>query len=154
MINKVQRQEDNRRKHMRVKSRLHFCVSVIEGKDTETGKHRYGNCICATTTDISIGGMCIPDAGKLELGQRVELSPPGKMTQPACLNCEEAYLHKNHLDLTPIAGRIVWQEGGRCGVQFTNLSRRNENVLSKFIWEEHLHGVRNSKKQSRTPRKF
>lgn len=142
----MQNKQENRREYMRVKSAIHFCINVIEGIDEETGKYLYGKCFSASTTDISLGGMCISHSGDINVGFGLEISTPEKKTKAACMTCENAYLHNNPLALTPIFGTVVWMTSDRCGVKFSNLSVRNENILSKYIWEAHLDGVRNTKK--------
>jgi c-di-GMP-binding flagellar brake protein YcgR len=145
---------ENRREHMRVDSRLHFCISVVEGIDEEAGKYIYGSCFCTLTEDISLGGICIHHGGKLNEGDSVEISTPQKMKRAECLTCEDSYMFTNNLDLLPIFGKVLWIRGSKCGIEFRNLSRRNENVLSKFIWDEHLDGIRDNKKKDVVHKKF
>jgi len=145
---------ENRREHMRVNSRIHFCISVIESKDNVTGAYIYSDCFCSTTTDISLGGICISHGGKLNAGNSVEISTPQMMKRPECLSCEKSYLFASDLDLTPITGKVVWVKETKCGILFENLSRRNENILSKHIWDNHLDGVRDNKKKAVVHKKF
>lgn len=153
MLNKKETGE-NRRSHMRVDSRLHFCISIIDGVNEETGDNSYGDCFCTKTIDISLGGICIPHGGKLNIGDNVEISSPQKMKRPKCLSCEHSYIFANDLDITPISGSVVWIRENKCGIEFKMLSRRNENLLSKFIWDEHLDGVRDNKKSTVLHKKF
>jgi len=145
---------DNRREYMRVDSRLHFCISVVENIDEEAGKYIYGNCFCTVTEDISLGGISIHHSGKLNEGESVEISTPQKMKRAECLSCEDSYLFANDLDLLPIFGEVTWIQGDKCGIEFRNLSRRNENILSKFIWDEHLDTVRDNRKKDVIHKKF
>lgn len=153
-MDKTQGLNENRREHMRVKARLHFCVSVIEGINHETNSYTYGNCFCTTSSDISLGGMCFSHNGKVNVGFDVEITTPEKMIKNACMTCEKAYLYKNELELQPIRGKVVWATKDRCGVEFIKLSTRNENILSKYIWEEHLNTVRTKKEQVIRQRRF
>jgi len=150
----IQSPQDNRREHMRVKSRMHFCVSIIESVDQETGAFIYGNCFCTVTADLSLGGMCVAHTGKVQAGFDVEISTPSKMVSMTCLSCDKAYLYKNDLDLEPIYGKIIWATKDRCGISFNKITRRNENILSKFIWDEHLTSVRSNKKEVARQKKF
>lgn len=150
----TQDKTDNRRQYMRVNSRLHFCISIIEGVNQKTGRFEYGKCFCTTSADISLGGICFAHKGQVNVGFRVEISTPDKMTQNECLSCDKAFLHRNELELQPIVGRVVWSTGNRCGVAFERLTVRNENILSKYIWEEHLDDVRSVKRQISKTRKF
>lgn len=146
--------DENRREHMRVRARLHFCISVIEGVNHETSTFNYGACFCTATSDVSLGGICVTHDGSLKPGAEVEISTPEKMTQMACLSCEKAFLYKNELDLEPIYGRVRWVTNDRCGIEFIKLAVRNENILSKYIWEEHLSSVRSKKAQVVRQKKF
>ena len=149
----MKNRQENRREYIRVKSAIHFCINVIESIDEETGKYLFSKCFSASTIDISLGGMCISHCGDINVGFGLEISTPEKMTKQSCMTCENAYLHKNPLALTPIFGTVVWMTSDRCGIKFNKLSIRKENILSKYIWEAHLNGVRNSK-QHISKRKF
>lgn len=153
-MRKTQNTGENRREHMRVKTRLHFCVSIIEGVNEETGAHLYGDCFCTSTIDISLGGVCIPHSGILNVGYNVELTTPESMSLQKCLTCDNSYLYSNKLELTTIVGEVMWVSETNCGITFKNLSRRNENILSKFIWDEHLDEIRNSREKAVIHRKF
>ncbi|PLX66802.1 MAG: hypothetical protein C0603_11425 [Denitrovibrio sp.] len=144
MDNNIRTQE-NRREHIRVSASLHFCVTLVEGVDPDTQKFIYGDCFCALTTDISLGGIRIAHNGKVNVGFEVEISTPEVMSREKCLSCKESFMHKNDLALTPLYGRIVWVKEGLCGIKFTNVKIRNENILSKYIWDEHLETVRKEK---------
>ncbi|PLX69189.1 MAG: hypothetical protein C0602_07150 [Denitrovibrio sp.] len=149
-----QTSETNRRDNMRVQARLHFCVSIIEGINQKTGTYTYDKCFCTTSADISLGGICIAHNGELNVGFDVEISTPEKMTRPECISCEKAFLYTNELELQPIIGKVVWSTGNRCGISFKKMTVRNENILSKFIWDEHLNDVRSVKQQVTKQRKF
>jgi len=150
----TQGSESNRRENMRVQARLHFCVSIIEGVNQTTGRKEYGKCFCTTSADISLGGICIAHKGQVNVGFEVEISTPEKMIRQECLSCEKGFLYKNELALQPITGKVVWSTNNRCGIAFDSISVRNENILSKFIWDEHLGEVRSVKQQVVKNRKF
>jgi hypothetical protein len=139
---------------MRVKAYLHFCVAIIEGVDADTGKRYFGECFCTTTADISAGGVCLAHRNVLLPGMQVELSIPSTHSVKKCLECEKAFMSVNTLELEPIYGKVVWATKNRCGITFEKLSVRNDNILSKFIWDEHISDVRNSRVQVMRQRKF
>lgn len=145
-MRKTQFIKENRREHMRVSSRMHFCISVISGADDETGKKNISDCFCTVTSDISLGGMCISHDGSLKKGMGLQISTPHKLTKMNCLSCEKSFMFKNRLELDNLRGDVVWATEDKCGISFTHMSIRNENILSKFIWEEHLSHVRDKKK--------
>jgi len=146
--------DGNRREFIRVKARLHFCISVIEGQDPETDGYQLGDCFSTSSADISLGGICIPHGGKLNVGFEVVVATPENLTNMKCLTCEKAYLRKNGLTLEPILGRVVWTNQTKCGIAFKALSKKNENTLSKYIWSRHLSKVRESKEKIIRNRKF
>jgi len=145
---------DNRRSHMRVNTRLYFCISVVEIRDKETGNIEYGDCFCTNTADISLGGMCISHKTTLTPGTVLEINIPQKTSRAECLACDKAYVLRNELDLDKMYGKVVWATKNLCGIRFMKYSVRNENILSKFIWDKHLDTVRDSKDQIVRNRKF
>jgi len=138
----------NRRSYIRINARQDFCITVIEGTNPATELPIRGNCFCTSSIDISEGGMCIVHDGKLNVGFDVEIINPKKSSRLECLSCQDAFLKKNDLDITPITAKVVWSHGNRCGIKFINLSRYNENVISKFVWDAHISKVRQSKIKS------
>lgn len=144
----------NRREHMRVEAGLDFCITVVEGVDHENDTLEYGKCLCTKTIDISIGGLCCAHKKILHEGDRVKVSVPSAMIHSTCLTCKHVYKHKNDLEMQPVYGKVVWVRENKCGIEFTKLSARNENILAKYIWEEHLKTIRAQKKRVVRQRKF
>jgi c-di-GMP-binding flagellar brake protein YcgR len=131
---------ENRRSNMRTKAKLDFCVSFIT-EYSEDGAND-SRCFCTSTIDLSVGGMCITHKGNLEVGDLLEFYTPKTLKMKKCLSCEHSYLMDNELELAPIQGKVVWASDRLCGIKFLSLSVRNENIISKFVWDKHLTQVR------------
>jgi len=136
----------NRREHIRVRVELDFCVTNVRRPDTpeaETEKI----CFRTKSLDISAGGICFGQKNVLQVGDIVEMRTKNSLTHSMCLRCDSAYFMSTEIELQPMEGVVVWATDSIAGVKFSNLSLRNENIINKIVWENHLRDVRNSKKK-------
>lgn len=134
----------NRRENIRVKLVIDFCVTSIPY--AESSENSEGNfCFSTKTVDISFGGACIVHNGVLKVGDVLELRTKNALTRTHCLKCEQVYFMGSSYELQPIEGMVVWAADRRAGVSFKKLTVKNENVLSKLIWDKHIKGVRDDK---------
>lgn len=134
----------NRRENIRVNLVIDFCVTSIPY--VESSENREGNfCFSSKTVDISFGGACIVHDGMLKTGDKVEVRTKNVLTRAQCLKCEHVYFMGTQHELQPISAVVVWANGRRAGIKFDSLSVRNENILSKLIWDNHIKSVRDEK---------
>lgn len=132
---------DNRREFIRVKMQIEFCVSPLGAFDSGTENEDCCSFI-TKTIDISLGGICIAHNGKLAAGDAVELRTKNSLTSMKCLNCTSVLFMDSTYELQPIEADVVWSNDQYAGIKFRKLSIRNENILSKAIWDSHIQNVR------------
>lgn len=136
----------NRREFMRVRVNIDLCItSVIRPGVPETETANI--CFRTKSLDISAGGICFGQKNILQVGDMVELRTKSCLTKQACLNCEDVYFMSGKYELQPLEGVVMWVTDSIAGVKFHKLSLRNENVISKIVWDSHLEEVRNSRQK-------
>jgi c-di-GMP-binding flagellar brake protein YcgR len=136
----------NRREHMRVRVSIDLCVTSVKrpgADESETDKI----CFRTKTLDISAGGICFGQKNVLKVGDVVELRTKNCLTKQACLTCEDVYFMSGKHELQPLQGVVTWVTDSIAGIKFHKLSLRNENFISKLVWDTHLEEVRNSRQK-------
>ncbi|MGE4267420.1 MAG: PilZ domain-containing protein [Deferribacterales bacterium] len=136
----------NRREHMRVRVTLDLCVTSVRRRgapESETANI----CFRTKSLDISAGGICFGQKNILKIGDIVEMRTKNCLTKQACLTCEDVYFMSTKHELQPLEGVVMWVTDSIAGVKFHKLSLRNENVISKLVWDSHLEEVRNSRQK-------
>ena len=138
---------DNRRESMRARVTVDFCVTTTPYAEiSDEGDH--STCFSSKTVDISVGGACITHNNNLKLSDKVEMRTKNNLTHTKCLNCQDVYFMGTEYELMPISGVVVWVTPKRAGIRFTKLSVRNENIISKLVWDSHIKNVRDNKDKS------
>lgn len=135
----------NRRESMRVKLSLDFCVTAILHPGEKHADE--SSCFVTKTVDVAMGGVCVSHKNILRQGDMVELRTKNCLTNTQCLSCEYAYFMSNKYEMTPVKAQVVWATPTRAGLKFVNLAVRNENILSKIVWDAHLNEVRGNREK-------
>ncbi len=138
----------NRRNFVRAKIAIKMCGFFFEQGD-DGSKAYTGGCFMCKSLDMSEGGMQIIHNGSLKPGDIVELRTKNAITFPKCLKCDQYYNMRSKIELQPLTVRVVWTQGGRCGLEYVNLSNFNRNVISKIVWQKHIEETRKEKQTKR-----
>ncbi|WP_022850773.1 PilZ domain-containing protein [Limisalsivibrio acetivorans] len=129
----------NRRNAVRSSLAMKICIFHFE--DTEKGR-AYSKCFMSRTVDMSETGAQILQKGHLKEGDVVELRVKHALTLKRCLDCDKLYKMKNTMEIAPLTATVMWAKEDRCGLRFDDITKADQNTISKYVWQKHLKEIK------------